>query len=107
MALLNVKTGMQALHVPYRGAGPSLTSVLSGETQLSFLVPPIVLPHAASGKLRVIAVSSRERSNVFPNVPTVQEQGVRDYGVLSCLYRFIRSTRRSAKAATADSLRHT
>lgn len=82
MALLNVKTGMDTRHVPYRGAAPSLTSTLSGETQLSFLVPPIVQPHAASGKLRPIAVSSTTRSAVFPHVPTVQEQGVRDYEAL-------------------------
>lgn len=82
MALLNTKTGIDARHVPYRGAAPSLTSVISGETQMAFLVPPIVQPHAASGKLRVIAVSSRERSSVFPNVRTVQEQGVRDYEAL-------------------------
>lgn len=82
MALLNTRTGIDTRHVPYRGAAPSLTSVISGETQMAFLVPPIVQPHAASGKLRVIAVSSRERSSVFPNVRTVQEQGVRDYEAL-------------------------
>lgn len=82
MALLNTRTGIDTRHVPYRGAAPSLTSVISGETQMAFLVPPIVQPHAASGRLRVIAVSSRERASVFPDVRTVQEQGVRDYEAL-------------------------
>ncbi len=82
MELLNSKLGINTQHVPYRGAAPSLTSVLSGETQMAFLVPPIVQPHVASGKLRVIAVSSRERSSVFPEVRTVQEQGVREYEAL-------------------------
>ena len=82
MALLNTRAGIDTGHVPYRGAAPSLTSVISGETQMAFLVPPIVQPHAASGKLRVIAVSGRERSSVFPKVPTVEEQGVRDYEAL-------------------------
>jgi tripartite-type tricarboxylate transporter receptor subunit TctC len=82
MELLNFAAGMNTRHVPYRGAAPALTSVLSGETQMAFLVPPLVQPHIASGKLRVIAVSSRVRSPVLPNVPTVQEQGVRDFEAL-------------------------
>lgn len=82
MELLNSKVGIDTRHVPYRGAAPSLTSVISGETQMAFLVPPLVQAHVASGKLRVLAVSSRTRSAVLPNVPTVQEQGVRDYEAL-------------------------
>ena len=82
MELLNHAAGIDTRHVPYRGAAPSLTSVLSGETQMAFLVPPLVQAQAASGKLRTIAVSSRARSPVFPNVPTMQEQGVRDFEAL-------------------------
>jgi tripartite-type tricarboxylate transporter receptor subunit TctC len=82
MALLNFETGIDTRHVPYRGAAPALTSVLSGETHMAFLVPPLVQTHAATGKLRPIAVSSRTRSSVFPKVPTVQEQGVRDFEAL-------------------------
>src|SRR5687767_13830681 len=58
MELLNFATGINTRHVPYRGAGPAMTSVLAGETQMAFLVPPLVQAHAASGKLRPIAVSS-------------------------------------------------
>jgi tripartite-type tricarboxylate transporter receptor subunit TctC len=75
MELLNFSAGIETRHVPYRGAAPALTSVLSGETQMAFLVPPLVQPHIASGKLRVLAVSSRTRSSVLPNLPTMQEQG--------------------------------
>jgi tripartite-type tricarboxylate transporter receptor subunit TctC len=82
MELLNFAAGINTRHVPYRGAAPALTSVLSGETQMAFLVPPLVQPHIAGGKLRVIAVSSRARSPVLPNVPTVEEQGVRDFEAL-------------------------
>ena len=82
MELLNFATGIDMRHVPYRGAAPALTSVLSGETQMAFLVPPLVQPHAATGKLRAIAVSSRTRSSVFPKVPTAQEQGLRDFEAL-------------------------
>jgi tripartite-type tricarboxylate transporter receptor subunit TctC len=82
MELLNFSAGIETRHVPYRGAAPALTSVLSGETQMAFLVPPLVQPHIASGKLRVIAVSSRTRSSVLPNLPTMQEQGIRDFEAL-------------------------
>jgi tripartite-type tricarboxylate transporter receptor subunit TctC len=82
MELLNYTAGINTRHVPYRGAAPAMTSVLSGETQMAFLVPPLVQAHAASGKLRAIAVSSRTRSAVFPNVPTAQEQGLRDFEAL-------------------------
>ena len=82
MELLNHAAGIDTRHVAYRGAAPALTSVLSGETQMAFLVPPLVQAQAASGKLRTIAVSSRARSPVLPNVPTMLEQGVRDFEAL-------------------------
>ena len=82
MELLNYTTGIDTRHVPYRGAAPSVTSVIAGETQMAFLVPPLVQPHVASGRLRPIAVSSRTRSSVFRDVPTAQEQGLRDFEAL-------------------------
>jgi tripartite-type tricarboxylate transporter receptor subunit TctC len=82
MELLNFATGIDTRHVAYRGAAPALTSVISGETQMAFLVPPLVQSQAAAGKLRPIAVSSRTRSTVLPNVPTAQEQGLRDFEAL-------------------------
>jgi tripartite-type tricarboxylate transporter receptor subunit TctC len=97
MELFNYTTGVDTRHVPYRGAAPSLTSVIAGETQMAFLVPPLVQPHVASGKLRAIAVSSRTRSSVFPNIPTGQEQGLRDFEALQWHGFF-------APAATPDAL---
>ena len=82
MELLNFAAGISTRHVPYRGAAPALTSVLSGETQMAFLVPPLVQPHLAGGKLRPLAVSSRTRSPILPNIPTMQEQGVRGFEAL-------------------------
>lgn len=82
MELLNFATGIDTRHVPYRGAAPALTSVISGETQMAFLVPPLVQPQATAGKLRAIAVSSRTRSPVLPDVPTAREQGLRDFEAL-------------------------
>ena len=97
MELLNFATGIDTRHVPYRGAAPSLTSVISGETQMAFLVPPLVQSHAAAGKLRAIAVSSRTRSPVLPNVLTAQEQGLRDFEALQWHGFF-------APAATAEGI---
>jgi tripartite-type tricarboxylate transporter receptor subunit TctC len=82
MELLNFTAGISTRHVPYRGAAPALTSVLSGETQMAFLVPPLVQPHLAGGKLHPLAVSSRTRSPILPNIPTMQEQGVRSFEAL-------------------------
>jgi tripartite-type tricarboxylate transporter receptor subunit TctC len=82
MELLNFAAGISTRHVPYRGAAPALTSVLSGETQMAFLVPPLVQPHLAGGKLHPLAVSSRTRSPILPNIPTMQEQGVRGFEAL-------------------------
>jgi tripartite-type tricarboxylate transporter receptor subunit TctC len=79
MELLNFAAGIDTRHVPYRGAAPALTSVLSGETQMAFLVPPLVQPHLPRGRLRAIAVSSRTRSPVLPSILTMQEQGVRGF----------------------------
>ena len=100
MVLLNAGAGIDTRHVPYRGAAPSLTAVISGETQMSFLVPPLVQAHAASGKLHLLAVSSRKRSPVFPDLPTMQEQGVRDYEALQWHGFF-------APAATPDAIINT
>ena len=97
MLLLNYATGIDTRHVPYRGAAPAMTSILSGETQMAFLVPPLVQAQAASGKLRLIAVSSRARSPVLPDVPTAQEQGLRDFEALQWHGFF-------APAATPDPL---
>lgn len=100
MVLLNASASIDTRHVPYRGAAPSLTSVISGETQMAFLVPPLVLPHAGSGKLHLLAVSSRKRAPVFPDLPTMQEQGVRGYEALQWHGFF-------APAATADAVINT
>lgn len=68
--------GIDIVHVPYKGTGPALTSILGGETQLiiSSLLP--ALPHVRSGKLRALAVTSASRSSTLPDVPTAAESGL-------------------------------
>jgi tripartite-type tricarboxylate transporter receptor subunit TctC len=80
-ALLGAMAKADMVHVPYKGTAPSLTALLGGEVQMSFLGIPTVLPHVKSGKLRVLAVSGKARSAQLPDVPTVDEAGLAGYDV--------------------------
>ena len=71
--------GVQMLHVPYKGGAPSIQAVAAGDVQLTFGTPPSVLPMAQGQKLRVLAVTSGQRSPLFPDVPSVAEAGVKGY----------------------------
>jgi tripartite-type tricarboxylate transporter receptor subunit TctC len=62
--------------VPYKGAAQAIPDLLSDQIQLMFVSIPDALPHIRAGKLRAIAVTSKERSSVLPDVPTIAEQGL-------------------------------
>ncbi|HEY9447083.1 MAG TPA: tripartite tricarboxylate transporter substrate binding protein [Burkholderiales bacterium] len=81
MELLKFKTGVDINHVPYKGAGQIITALLSGEVQSSFLIPPVALQHMKGGKLRGLAVTTKERSAAIPDLPSLREAGVKDYEV--------------------------
>jgi tripartite-type tricarboxylate transporter receptor subunit TctC len=66
-------------HVPYRGSSPAAIAVIAGEVQLMFGNVLAVLPHVNSGKLKAIAVSSRERTKALPKLPTIAEAGLPGY----------------------------
>jgi tripartite-type tricarboxylate transporter receptor subunit TctC len=68
-------TGTFMLHLPYRGSGPALIDLIAGNVDLMFDNLPSALPHIKSGKLKALAVTSRTRSAVLPEVPTVAEAG--------------------------------
>jgi tripartite-type tricarboxylate transporter receptor subunit TctC len=74
--VLKLAAGINIVHIPYKGTGPALASVLGGEAQLiiSSLLP--ALPHVKSGKLRALAVTSTSRSSAVPDVPTAAESGL-------------------------------
>lgn len=81
-----IVTKTDMVHVPYKGSGPGLTSVIAGETQLSALSMVPTLPHVKAGRLRAIAITSPKRSSLMPDVPTVGEtvpgfQVVHWYGI--------------------------
>lgn len=71
-ALFSQLTGVQMTHVPYRGGAPAIASVMAGDTDLTFGTSPSVLPHANGGKLAVLAVSTRERSALVPDLAVPQ-----------------------------------
>jgi tripartite-type tricarboxylate transporter receptor subunit TctC len=80
-ALFTQITGVQMTHIPYRGGGLAIQSVIAGDTQLTFGTPPSVLPMVQAGRLRGLAVSTRERSALVPGVPGMAEAGLPEYGI--------------------------
>lgn len=71
--LLKMMSGMDMLHLPYRGSGPALTDLLAGHVQISFAGMAGSIQHLKSGRLRAMAVSTGRRSAVFPDVPAIAE----------------------------------
>ena len=77
--LLRNMTGIDMVHVPYKGTGPALTAMLAGEVHVQLIGISSVVPHMKSGRLRALAVSGPKRSSAAPEVPTVAESGVPGY----------------------------
>jgi tripartite-type tricarboxylate transporter receptor subunit TctC len=72
-------TGTDILHIPYKGGGPALVDTLSGQVDMSFPTLSAALPHIKAGKLRALAQTDTRRSALLPDVPTMQEAGVKDF----------------------------
>ena len=72
-------TGISMTHIPYKGAAPAVTDLISGQVDASFATLGSVLPHILSGKLQALAISSPQRSAQLPQVPTFEESGVKGY----------------------------
>ena len=79
MALLVSMTGINIVHVPYKGGAPQVTALVSGETQASLATVSTVLAHVQSGRLRALGVASAKRSSTMPDVPTIAQGGVPGY----------------------------
>ncbi len=83
MELLKHMTGIQVTHVPYKGVGPAMQDTLAGHVMSMVSNVPSAKPHVEAGKLKALAVTSRQRSAALPNVPSVSEAGVAGYEVLN------------------------
>ncbi len=79
MALFATRSGIQALHVPYKGATPAAVAVAAGEVDAAFQGLGTVTALLQAGKLRLLAVSTQKRLAQYPNVPTVDESGLKDF----------------------------
>ncbi len=81
-ALFEAMAKVELTHVPYRGGGPALTDVMGGQVPLFFANLASSLGHIQSGRLRALAVTSKVRSRVLPELPTLDEAGLKGYEVL-------------------------
>jgi tripartite-type tricarboxylate transporter receptor subunit TctC len=87
--LFKLKSGINVVHVPYKGSAPSLTALLGGEVEMTFANIPAISSHVKSGRLRPLASTGLKRAAQMPNVPTMKESGVSGvevvvwYGVLA------------------------
>ena len=78
-AMYETMAGVRMVHVPYKGIAPAMTDLMGGEVQLMFGTIVALVPHVQAGKLRALAVTSRKRSPLLPDVPTLAESGLSDY----------------------------
>jgi len=79
--LLKSMAEISIVHVPYKGGGPAINDVISGQIEMTFIGAPVALPHVRSGRLRLLAVSTPKRMSTLPDVPTVAESGFPGYDV--------------------------
>lgn len=81
--LFKLRAGVDIVHVPYKGGGPAIVDLVSGQVPMMFATPIEVSPHVQSGRLRVLGTTSLARLAAMPDVPTLSESGYPDFEVLS------------------------
>jgi tripartite-type tricarboxylate transporter receptor subunit TctC len=79
--LFQLDTGTQLLHVPYKGSAPLTVDLLAGHVTMSFDSITPVIPHIRAGKLRALAVTTHTRSSLLPDVPTLEEAGLKGFDI--------------------------
>ena len=99
--MFKAAAGIDIQHVPYKGSAPALTDLIAGQTQIMFDPLQSVLSNVQGGRLRAIAVSSKMRSSVLPNVPSIAESGYNDFETTAWWGVFAPA---NLSAATANSL---
>ena len=86
--VLALLSGINIVHVPYKGGGPAMIDTISGQMQMMFATMPAAMPHVKTGRVRPVAVTTTKRSRTLPQLPTIAETGIKDfeaatwYGVL-------------------------
>ena len=93
----NGLSGIEMTHIPYKGDGQAVIDLLAGQIQVMFTAPNVAMAHVKSGKLRLLAVTTKERVNSMPDVATVHDIGVKDFEYLGWIIVF-------APAATPPSV---
>ncbi|MEX0730725.1 MAG: tripartite tricarboxylate transporter substrate binding protein [Aquisalimonadaceae bacterium] len=83
MELFKSMAGVDLMHVPYRGSGPALAGISAGDVPVMFELMPSALPIIESGRVKVLAATTLERSPAYPDIPTVHESGVPDFKMAS------------------------
>jgi tripartite-type tricarboxylate transporter receptor subunit TctC len=76
-------TGTHMLHVPYRAVSSAITDLIGGGIQLMMVNTPVSGPHVQAGRVKALAISSRQRSTAYPDIPTIAESGVPDFEVVA------------------------
>ena len=79
MEMFSAMAGVKMVHVPYKGQAPAVVDQMSGQIQLAFNTAATVLPHVNAGKLKPIAISTRQRLPTMPDLPTVEEGGIKGF----------------------------
>ncbi|MDO8944665.1 MAG: tripartite tricarboxylate transporter substrate-binding protein, partial [Desulfobacterales bacterium] len=81
MEVFRREAGIPMLHIPYKGAAPAMNDLIAGQISSVFDSLTIVMPQHQAGRVRAIAVSGKERSPAYPDIPTVAESGLKDFDV--------------------------
>ena len=81
--MMSFAAKIKLIHIPYKGVGPAAIDLVAGHVHMMFASMPTTMPHVHTGRLRMIAQAGGERSPAAPNVPTMIEQGMKDFVVIS------------------------
>jgi tripartite-type tricarboxylate transporter receptor subunit TctC len=99
-SILQDAAGVKVNHIPYKGNTPAVMALVSGEVQAGILATPGLLPHVKAGKVKALAVTSRKRSPLLPDVPTTEEAGVPALEVEVLYLAFVPAATSEAVVAT-------